>query len=104
LTDGHGGAAHVDEAIGRLQPDLKSSAKVYAGTNLFGAGGWIYTLNSYGATLPTGATEWIINSMFTAKIWTYDLNAIYLVILGAGIKESVATGFNMCADYCGYHS
>jgi hypothetical protein len=26
------------------------------------------------------------------------------VILGKGIKESVATGFNMFTDYCGYHS
>jgi hypothetical protein len=42
--------------------------------------------------------------MFTKKTWSYDPNAIYLVILGKGIKESVATGFNLCTDYCGHHS
>jgi hypothetical protein len=63
-----------------------------------------FTGTPYGTTLPPGATLWIINDMFTEKTWSYDPNAIYLVILGKGIKESVATGFNLCTDYCGHHS
>jgi hypothetical protein len=34
----------------------------------------------------------------------YTSNTVYLVYLGAGIKESVATGFNMYTDYFGYHA
>jgi hypothetical protein len=26
-----------------------------------------------------------------------------MVVLGAGVAESAATGYNLCSDYCGYH-
>jgi hypothetical protein len=41
--------------------------------------------------------------MFTKKGWQYKADGIYMVVLGAGVAETAATGCNLCSDYCGYH-
>lgn len=83
-----------------------NSSKVYAGTQM----PTDVDLNfakalaaPFGKALTPGMVETIIKSTIKNK-FGYDGNAIYLVLLGSDITESVAPGFNMFTDYCGYHA
>lgn len=38
------------------------------------------------------------------KVWPYDPNGVYLVLIGIEVSESNVDGRAMCEHYCGYHS
>jgi hypothetical protein len=60
---------------------------------------------AYGTSLAPGAVESIITDVVIKyKKAPYSPKAVYLVILGSELTESVHTDFKICNDYCGYHS
>jgi Phosphate-induced protein 1 conserved region len=77
---------------------------IFAGTDLRVARSINFSGTRLGTSIGPGTTELIVNTMLETKQFVYDANAIFIVMLGSDIKESVATGFNQCTDYCGYHS